>query len=265
MIDTHAHLDFENFSEDCEEVISRFFLENKGRAIVNIGVDFKRNLKSIEIANTHENIFSSIGFHPEILDDMEKFFSLEKALEQLEKLVSEKKVVVIGEIGLDYFHNSKNKDKQKELFIAQLDFALWKKMPVVIHCRDAYDDMNEIISDKKYTNLKMVMHCYCGNIEQTKIFLQLKNLTFSFTGNIAFSKKDDAEIFEVIRMIPIEKIMSETDCPFLAPVPMRGKRNEPSFVKFVIEKIANAKKQNRNEIEKILDQNAIDFFSLKIK
>lgn len=265
MIDTHAHLDFENFDKDRDEVISRFFVEENGMAMINIGVDFKRSLKSLEIAKLHKNIFTSVGFHPETLKEKEKEFSLKEALIQLEELVQKEKVVAIGEIGLDYFHNKKNKKEQKELFIVQLKVALEKKLPVIIHCRDAYEDMNEIIADKKYANLKMVMHCYCANIRQTERFLKLDNLIFSFTGNITFSKKDDAEIFEIIRMIPIEKIMSETDCPFLAPAPMRGKRNEPSFVKFVIEKIANVKEQNKNEIEKILDQNAVDFFDLKIK
>ncbi len=265
MIDTHAHLDFENFKEDRKEVISRFFMENKEGAIINIGVDFKRNLKAIEITTLHENIFSSIGFHPEILDEVGKLFSLRKAIEQLEKLSQEKKVVAIGEIGLDYFHNNKNKKEQKELFIAQLNFAQKEKLPTIIHCRDAYEDLFEIVSSKEYTDLKMVIHCYCGNVRQTGKFLQLKNVFFSFTGNITFSNKADAEIFEVLRMIPVEKIMSETDAPFLAPAPMRGRRNEPVFVRFVIEKIAYIKEREKEGLEKILDQNAVKFFGLKIK
>ncbi len=264
MIDTHAHLDFENFDEDREEVISRFFIENNGKAIINIGVDFKRSLKSIKITNLHKNVFSSVGFHPEILDQIGKLFSLEKIVKQLKELAQEKKVVAIGEIGLDYFHNVKNKKEQKELFIAQLEIAQKQELPVIIHCRDAYEDVYEIISKKRYADLKMVMHCYGGSIKQTQDFLTLKKMSFSFTGNITFSKKTDAEIFEVIRIIPIEKIMSETDCPFLAPTPMRGRRNEPAFVKFVIEKIAHIKECDLQDAERTLDQNAIDFFCLKI-
>jgi TatD DNase family protein len=264
VIDTHAHLDFENFEDDLREVLGRFFEGNPQGFIVNIGVDFERNLESIKLTKKDKRIFTSIGFHPEILDEMKESFSLEKAILQLEELSQEKKVIAIGEIGLDYFHNSSNKKQQKELFIAQLDFAVKQKMPVVIHCRDAYEDVYEIISQKKYGDLRMVMHCFCGDLKQTEFFLTLDNLNFSFTGNITFPKKDDAEILEVIRIIPIEKIMAETDCPFLAPTPMRGKRNEPSFVKFIIEKIAYIKEMQREEGEKILDQNAIDFFKLRL-
>jgi TatD DNase family protein len=264
MIDTHAHLDFENFNSDRDEVISRFFLEKRGLAILNIGVDFESNLKSVEFANNNEHIFASIGFHPEILDQMRELFSLEKAMSQLEKLSKEKKVRAVGEIGLDYFHNPENKEKQKELFVSQLDFAQKQKLPVIIHCRDAYEDVYEIISREKYQNLKMVMHCYGGDKNQTQKLLQLRNLAFSFTGNITFPKKTEAEIFEVIEMIPLEKIMAETDCPFLAPVPMRGKRNEPVFVKFVVEKIAQLKKYEAKKMEEILDENATEFFGFKL-
>lgn len=264
MIDTHAHLDFENFDPDREQMLSRFFLENKGLAILNIGVDFESNLRSVELADSHRHIFASVGFHPEILDQLGESFSLEKAKLELQKLSKEKKVVAIGEIGLDYFHNSKNKEQQKELFVLQLDFAQKQKLPVIIHCRDAYEDVHKIISAEKYPDLKMVMHCYGGNKMQTQKFLQLKNLSFSFTGNITFPKKKEAEIFEVIEMIPLEKIMAETDCPFLAPTPMRGKRNEPAFVRFVIEQIAQLKKYEAKKMEKILDKNAIEFFGFKI-
>lgn len=263
MIDTHAHLDFENFESDLKNVVSDFLKDNQEGRIVNIGVDFERNLKSVELAQKYRIIFSTIGFHPEVLDEMGGEFDLQKALSQLEDLAHKEKVVAIGEIGLDYFHNKENKEEQKKLFIAQLDFALKKNLPVVIHCRDAYEDAYKIISQKKYENLMMVMHCFCANLKQTKIFLELENLFFSFTGNITFPKKDDAEIFDVIKTIPLDRMMVETDCPFLAPHPFRGKRNEPKFVKYVIEKMALLKKEDFREIEKTFDKNAINFFNLK--
>ncbi len=263
MIDTHAHLDFENFKEDQKEVIERFFLNNQNGYIINIGVDFDRNLKSIELAEKHERIFSAIGFHPEVLDENHKVFCLKEAKLQLEKLATNMKVVAIGEIGLDYFHNSKNKEKQKKLFVSQLDLALKLNLPVVIHCRDAYEDVFEIISQKKYINLNMVMHCFGANLKQTENFLTLKNLKFSFTGNTTFPKKEDTEIFKVIKTIPVERIMVETDCPFLAPNPHRGKRNEPLFVKEVIQKVAYLKECSFEEFRESVDRNAIDFFNLK--
>jgi len=202
-------------------------------------------------------------------------------LEELRKLARHSKVVAIGEIGLDYFHlDSDNRDirdipdnetkqlkiRQKELFIAQLELAEELQLPVIIHCRDAYEDLLEIL---KGFDLRGVIHCFCGNRRQAKQFLDL-GFYISFTGNITYSKKDDAEIFQVIKEVPLERIMIETDCPFLAPAsdcpiqdgpaPMRGKRNEPLFVKYVAEKIAEIKKISLEEVEIATDENAGKLF-----
>ncbi len=258
MIDTHVHLDFEQFNEDRKNVIKRFF-DNGGKAILNIGVDEDRSNKTLEIAENYLQIFAVLGFHPE---------NGEVNLEEVEKYLKEKcqnsKVKAIGEIGLDYFHSSDEEDRefQKKLFIKQLEVAKNLNLPVVIHCRDAYADLWEIISQTQFKKLKMVIHCFCGGVEEAKNFLQLPNLKFSFTGNITFVKEND-ELLKVVKKIPLNRIMVETDCPFLAPVPNRGKRNEPSFVKFVIEKIAEIKVLSFDEVENQTDKNAIDFFDLE--
>jgi TatD DNase family protein len=210
-----------------------------------------------------ENIFVSVGFHPEEIENLENFNDIEGCLKKVFK--ENKKIVAIGEVGLDYFHSKKEAEhqKQKELFEIQLKLANELNLPVVLHCRDAYDDMLEILSKEEYLEIFKVLHCYCGGLEHTKKFSELENLMFSFTGNITFVK-DDNFLLESLRMIPIEKIMTETDCPFLAPVPNRGKRNEPKFTRHVIEKIAEVKKMSIEKIEQQADQNAIDFFNLKI-
>lgn len=263
MIDTHAHLDFENFDKDLDETIERFF-EDKGKAIINIGVDEERIEKSLELSKKYENIFVSVGFHPEEIQSLENFETIES---HLKKVVAENdKVVAIGEIGLDYFHSKKQEEhqKQKELFEIQLKLAKELELPVVLHCRDAYEDMLEILSKGEYSEIPKVLHCYAGEPEYTEKFLKLENLMFSFTGNITFVK-DDNFLLESLRMIPLEKIMAETDCPFLAPVPKRGKRNEPQFTRYIIEKIAEVKKVSAEKIEEQTDQNAINFFNLNIK
>lgn len=259
MIDTHAHLNFKDFDRDRDKVLSRFFAD-KGRAVVNIGVDEKSNRWGVKFAEKQENVFATVSYHPEEAGKVKP----EKAMEELAELAQGEKVVAIGEIGLDYFHNSENKKEQKKLFEAQLDLATKLRKPIIIHCRDSYQDVYNIL--KSNVNCQMsnvVIHCYQGDRKWTEKFLAL-GVMFSFTGNITFEKNDEAEIFEVIKMIPLEKIMTETDCPYLAPVPQRGKRNEPAFVRHVIEKIAEIKSLRPNKVEEQTDRTAINFFNLPI-
>ncbi len=263
MIDTHSHLDFMNYDKDRDEVIARFFSKG-GKAIVNIGVDGETIVSTLELARNFKNIFCAIGYHPHSANNKLSEMLKKRADALKEHAIQNKKVVAIGEVGLDYFHNKKNKEQQKELFIRQLKIAKKTDLPVVIHCRNAYEDLLEIISQDEYKNMKVVVHCYSGNTLQTEGFLSLKNLTFSFTGNITFPKKEDAEIFKVIKMIPLGRIMVETDCPFLAPVPVRGKRNEPLYVKYVIEKISKIKEVTMESLERITDDNACSFFNLSL-
>jgi TatD DNase family protein len=258
MIDTHAHLDFPQFDKDREKVIKRFF-DEKGKAILNIGVDKNRNQKTLEIAKNNKNVFAVLGFHPETEDEID----LKEVEEYLMDNSKNPKLKAIGEIGLDYFHTKDDKKRnwQKKLFDRQLKIAKKLDLPVVIHCRDAYQDLLRIISQKEFKNLKMVMHCFCGGLQETEEFLKFPNLKFSFTGNLTFLKKGD-ELLAVVDKIPLKRIMVETDCPFLAPVPNRGKRNEPGYVKYVIEKIAEIKKMDYKKIEKETDKNAVEFFDL---
>lgn len=297
MIDTHVHLDFPQFDADREAVIERF-LASGGQWFLNVGVNTERNKKTLELAEKYEKIYCSLGYHPEELAEK----SIEELLLEAKKFLKVNyqnlKVKAIGEIGLDYFHNNQNKEEQKKLFISQLELAIEFSLPVILHCREAYEDVLEIISkfqilnskqisNSKIQNLKgekvekvsayrllgkniptrkemkFVLHCYGGNLVQTEKFLKLPNVWFSFTGNITFPKNEDAEIFQVIRKIPLERIIVETDCPFLAPQNHRGQRNEPSYVRMVLKKLAEIKKVSFSEIEEITDQNAGDFFAVR--
>jgi len=292
MIDTHAHLDFPQFDADREAVIERFLVSG-GEWLLNVGVNTERNQKALELAEKYQQVYCSLGYHPEELAEKPFKEVLLEAEEFLKEYGKEKKVVAIGEIGLDYFHNAKNKIDQKKLFIKQLEIASGLNLPVILHCRDAYEDVFDIISKLKTQSSKLnskskafgekgisgfVLHCYGGNLAQTEKFLQLPGVYFSFTGNITFPKVlktpliplsergkaegKDIEIFSVIKKIPPNRIMAETDCPFLAPNPFRGKRNEPSYVKMVIEKLAEIKGLSFNEMEKITDENAERFFKV---
>ncbi|MDZ7611160.1 MAG: TatD family hydrolase [Candidatus Moranbacteria bacterium] len=263
MIDTHAHLDFEQFDLSREKVLKRFF-RFYGDTVVNVGVDWERNKKTLALALEHQFVYASLGFHPH---EAGESFDLVKAKEYLRRNIDMEKlkIVAIGETGLDYFRMSDTKEKkfQKKLFQMQLELARDTHLPLIIHCRKAYEDLLEIINDKKYRNMKMVVHCFSGNREQLHSFLELPNLMVSFTGNITFVK-DSNELAKTVEKTPLDRMMAETDCPFLAPVPMRGKRNEPLFVRYVIKRIADIKKMPFKDIELQTTKNAVNFFNLPL-
>ncbi len=294
MIDTHAHLDDRQFDGDREEVISRSF-GNGVEKIINVGADLEGSRASIDLAEKYENIFATVGLHPHCFS--EKEFSIlnfsakggpalgwqfKNDLKKIEELAKSEKVVAIGEIGLDYFgHNGvmlaeAQKENQKKGLIAQLEIARENNLPVIIHCRaskensiDAYEDLLEIIQNKRHKtqDTKMVFHCYGGNLDFTKKLLRHKNIYFSFTPNITYKIKKDVvgtkdDIAESIKIIPLEKIMLETDCPYLAPQEFRGKRSEPMYTKYAAERIAFIKGDVMDNLEKNTSKNANIFFSV---
>jgi len=286
MIDTHTHLDFPEFDQDREEVIRRAF-DNGIKAIVNIGVDLERSRKSIELAEKHERIFAAVGFHPDFFSkgDLGNQGDWKDWVEKLKKLAKCKKVVAIGETGLDYFHIThsmehgtkdlkKIKENQRRGFLAQIEIAKELGLPVIVHCRNAWDDLYEIISkvrlfpsDKQVVGIPQsrtlfVLHCSSGEKKDTEKFLKLPNVYFSFSGNITYPKPADRaeKLAEAVRMIPLDKMMLDSDAPFLAPQDMRGKRNEPMYVKFIAEKIARVKEISVEEVERVTDGNAMKFF-----
>lgn len=261
MIDTHAHLDDKKFYEDRGEVIRRAF-DAGVEKIINVGADLEGSRRSVALAEKYAQIFASVGLHPHEFNS-EKI-NLEEALVGLEELAKNKKVVAIGEIGLDYFSHTENpitkeqKENQKKGFIAQLKIARELKLPVIVHCRDAYEDIFETI--KNYSDLKFVLHCYGGGKEMTKKFMDLENSFFSVAGNITYAKPG-AEILEVVKRLPLEKLLAETDCPYLAPLPHRGKRNEPAYLRYVIEKIAEIKEISAVKIAESTENNAEEVFA----
>lgn len=267
MIDTHAHLNFKEFDRDREEAIRRFF-GTGGEKLINVGCDLVSSERSVELAEKNKNIFATVGIHPHEAEVLNK-----EALKKLEELVAKKKVIAVGEIGLDFFRDLSPREIQVNAFKAQLELAEKYNKPVIIHCREAYVDILDILKSYKKANWNGVMHCYLGSWLIAEELLKM-GFYLGFTGAITYPKKrllkdpfgmnfnTEPEIFNVVKNTPLDKILIETDCPYLAPVPHRGERNEPSFVKHVAEKIAELKGISVAEVEKATSKNARKLFGI---
>jgi len=255
LIDTHSHLNFSDYNEDRDELIKKCLAEDLW--IINIGTDYKSSKKAIEISEKYsQGIFASVGMHPENIG--KEIFDYE----EYKTLTNSKKVLAIGEIGLDYWNHSKTKkgqdefkEKQKELLIKQIELAKELELPVIFHCRLAHNDLLKILGTKENSNLKGVVHCFTGNWEEAKKYLN-RGFYLGFTG-IVFK----FDLDEVIKNTPLNRILIETDCPFLSPL-SDVKRNEPLFVKYIGEKIAKIKNITFEEIAKQTTKNAKKLFNI---
>lgn len=248
MIDTHAHL---LMLENKENIIENMKNDDMD-IIVNIGTTLEDSIQGVELAEKYKNIYATVGIYPEYSLD-----TSDEDLKKLEEIAKHEKVVAIGEIGLDY-HYDYDKASQKELFIKQLEIADRLKLPFCIHCRDAASDVFEILSENKHLiNHSGLMHCYSEGKEWFDKFLGL-GLYLSFSGNITYKKSDRT----FLKDIPLDRILIETDSPYLSPEPVRGRKNEPKNVSFVIEKIASEIGISSEELKKITTENAKRFYNL---
>jgi TatD DNase family protein len=255
-IDIHCHLDFKDYGEEITGVLER--MRERDVVAITIGTDLESSKRAVKIANDNENVWACIGAHPQ-----EKNVELWNMNYELwEGLIKNPRVVSVGECGLDYFRldDESKKQKQKKLFKQQIEFAIKHNKPLMLHCRDSYDDVLNILGSYKKEagdKLRGNAHFFAGSIEQAKRFLDL-GFAMSFTGVITFTNDYD----EVIKFIPTDFIMSETDAPFVAPVPYRGKRNEPSYVVEVVRKLAELKGQTETKMRTIILANAKRIFNL---
>lgn len=243
LVDTHCHLDNEKFDEDRLEVIER--IKENLEFCVNIGYDLASSKKSLELAKEYDFIYAVIGVHP--IDIAEYDEEVEKELELLGK---NPKVVAIGEIGLDYHWMTEPKEVQQERFKKQLELAERLNKPVVIHTRDAMEDTVNIL--KEYPNITGVIHCYPGSLETAKQLVD--RFYLGIGGTLTF--KNSKKAVEVVKDIPLDRIVIETDCPYLTPEPFRGKRNEPIYVEYVAKKIAEIKEISVEDVTKVTTENA---------
>jgi TatD DNase family protein len=252
LVDTHCHLDFPEFDRDREGVIRR--ARDVGvQFIVNPGTDVESSRKAVRLAENHKEVFAAVGIHPH-----EAVKATISDLRQIESLSFGNRVVAIGETGLDFHYADSSREKQKEVFMAHLDIAFRRNLPVIVHQRDATQDIMDIFEKVKFQG-RVVLHCFGGDGQ----FLQWcseKNFFVSFTGIITFSNA--RKTAQAATMAPVDNVFLETDAPYLAPVPMRGKRNEPCFLPYIVEKFALLRGIETIKAQQITSKNALEFFSI---
>lgn len=252
-VDTHAHLFNEYFKDDLEEVLKRA-KDNGIDHIVVPGTDLNTSREAVALAEKYENIYAAVGVHPHDTKDWNDSVS-----ETLLNLSRHEKVVAIGEIGLDYYYDYSPKEMQIRAFEAQLELAMKEGMPVIIHNRDASEDVMRIIRGYRNTSLRAQFHCFAGTLEEARELIEMNHL-LSFTGNITFKKAD--AMLEVLRNIQVENLLLETDSPYMTPVPYRGKRNEPSYISLAAQKIADIQQISVDNVAQATSYNAFSMYGI---
>jgi len=248
LIDTHSHIYYDKYT-DIDEVLDRA-QENNVSKIICVGVDIESSFKSVNLAEKYDMIYATAGYHPHEAKDTDANY-----LKELESLLLHEKVVALGEIGLDFFYKHSDKKKQITVFEEQLNLAKSLNIPCVIHNRESDKELLKSINKTKNNN--GVIHCFASDIILAKELIKL-NFYLSFTGLITFAN----ELEDVIKNIPLEKIMIETDSPYLTPIPHRGKRNEPYMVKYVATEIAKIKNISFEDVANQTTKTAKDFFGI---
>ncbi len=251
LFDTHAHLNDRKYNKDLKEVISNAFENGVNNIVIN-GYDIKSSHKAIEIAEKYEGVYATVGIHPGDVDSVDfNTFNI------IENLVKHEKVVAIGEIGLDYHYDTNNYDLQKDVFIKQLEIAQRLNVPVTIHSRDALQDTFNVL---QLYDVKGIMHCYSGSVEMAKKFIDL-GYYISIAGPVTFNNAKIPK--QVVKEIPLDKLLIETDCPYLTPIPFRGKRNEPAYVEYVAKEVAYLRDISFEEVCKVTTENAFKAYNIK--
>ena len=251
--DTHVHLNSEQY-ENVEEIIQSALNNNVTKMIV-IGYDLESSIKAIEIASSYDFLYASVGIHPSEIKKMK-----ENDLINLEKLLTNEKVVAVGEIGLDYHWDKDNKKEQKEMFEKQIKLANKYNLPIIIHSREAAQDTYEVLKENKKYYTKGIMHCYSYSLELAKEFIKL-DLMLAFGGTLTFLNSKQNK--EVAKEIELKHILIETDAPYLTPHPYRGKQNEPKYIPLVAKELANLKNINEEEVANITFNNACELFGIE--
>lgn len=250
MFDSHTHLFDEKFNEDREIILDKMKSLNY-KAII-VGFNEKTNKKANELADKYDFLYPTAGLHPSDVD--ENYLA---NISKLEKFISTHKIYAIGECGLDYYWDKTYVLEQKKAFQLQIELAQKLDLPIIIHCRDAINDCYEIL--KEYKPIKGVMHCYSGSLEMAMKFIDL-GLHISLGGPVTF--KNAKEPIRVAENIPLDKLLIETDSPYLSPEPLRGKRNDSLNVRYVLEKISEIRNIDKSDLERIMDKNTKELFSI---
>lgn len=258
MIDAHGHLEDRQFDEDRHEILSNLKADGIDY-FFNCGSDVETSMKSVEFAKEYDNVYAIVGIHPLSADEFN-----EGTFEEIKKMAQMEKVVAIGETGLDnYYKDSPSPEIQEKCFHAHLDFAEEIGLPVVIHSRDAHQKTFDILKARKDNNpnFSALMHLYSGSVELMREYMKLG---FYITLGGATTFKNARVPQEVAKAVPLDRLMLETDCPYMTPVPLRGKRNEPRYVRHTAQHIANLRGITIEELEKATDENVARFYRLNL-
>ncbi|RKD22812.1 hydrolase TatD [Ammoniphilus oxalaticus] len=253
LFDTHAHLNSGQFSKDQVEVIQRA-KENGVSRIVNIGIDRATNKTSLALAEEYDFIYTAVGWHPHNAKEMR-----DEDLDWLRELSQHPKVVAIGEIGLDYYRDRSPRDTQQAAFRKQIQLAKEVGLPIIIHDRDAHQDVLDILREENAAEVGGIMHCFSGSPEMAQECIDM-NFYISLAGPVSY--KNAKRPKEVAQQVPLERLLIETDCPYLTPEPYRGERNESGYVRYVAETIAKLRNMEYEQLCKITYENAERLFKL---
>lgn len=253
LIDTHVHLDHERFGKDLDQVIER--AKSAGVwPVITIGADLVSSRQAVECARRYPGVAATAGIHPHDADSVS-----DRVLDEVKMLAGNERVVAIGEIGLDYYYDFSPRNAQRRVFAMQIGLARELGLPIVVHVREAYADVMAILKSEQAEDVGGIIHCFSGDRETAKGCLDM-GFYISVGGILTFS--DSSELRRIIKDVPLDRIVLETDAPYLTPVPYRGKRNEPAYVRLVAEALANLKDITLEEVAEITTGNACKLFSL---
>lgn len=253
LIDSHAHMDMTDFSKDRTEVLERA-VDGNVTKIVTVGIDIESSIAAIELARKNGFVFASVGYHPHNAKDCNQ-----KTLNELARMASERSVIAWGEIGLDFYRSHSPHDEQRKVFSDQLRLADDLGLPVIIHDRNAHSEVLAQLKKMGRGERKGVIHCFSGDVELAHTLIDL-GYFISIPGTVTYTKA--SQVKAVASAVPMNRLLIETDAPFLAPVPKRGKRNEPLFVRYTAEEIAGLRNMDFEEVALATSKNARDLFGL---
>lgn len=256
MIDTHCHLNDSRLVPEFEQIVNAF-PDKSIEAVVNVGYDMPSSEIALKQAHKDKRVFAAVGVHPHDAKSVTKHDYI-----RLKEMCGDKRVVAFGEVGLDYYYDHSPRETQREVFKKMLDIVQEVNLPVIIHVRDAFMDCIDILTENRRKITRGgIIHCYSGSYESAEIFIKL-GFHIAFGGAITY--KNNTSSAGIIQKLPLDRILAETDCPYLSPVPYRGKTNEPAYVLEVIKRIAEVRGMTVEDIDRITTENAVKLFGLKI-
>ncbi|MBN2899353.1 MAG: TatD family hydrolase [Clostridia bacterium] len=254
LFDSHAHIDSERFEGERDDIVAR--AKEAGLSLImNPGADYSSSVNAVALSEKYDMVYAAVGIHPHEAESVD-----EAMLEAIEALAKKEKVKAIGEIGLDYYYDHSPREIQKQVFVDQIRLAKSLGLPIIIHDRDANDDVMRILKAENPFETGVILHCFSGSAELARQYVKL-GAYISVAGPLTF--KNNRKTIEVVEVVPLDRLLIETDSPYLTPVPFRGKRNEPAYVQYVADKIAEIKGLTFKEVADATRENGCRIFNIK--